>query len=261
MVPTVGDDGPVGQKGRGQTVGAEHPARRVEETTDVFDRLVGLLEAAVPLETVLARLVQSATVTIPDTASATVTVLGRDGPHTIAASHDWANRLDQHQYTVEDGPCLRAARTGQLVRVDTTTGEHWPEFCHTARRHEVAVAVGVPLLIDEDLLPMAAAMNLTTTHVGAFDPLDEALLELFTHALSTAINHAYRHQQARELVDQLGQALDNRDVIGQAKGLLMARHRCSAEEAFEHLRNASQQANVKLRDVAARLVASEIPAP
>jgi AmiR/NasT family two-component response regulator len=100
-------------------------------------------------------------------------------------------------------------------------------------------------------------LNLTTTHAEAFDPLDEALLELFTHALSTAINHAYRHQQARHLVDQLGHALDNRDVIGQAKGLLMARHRCGPEEAFDHLRKASQHSNIKLHDVAARLVAHE----
>lgn len=236
---------------------AEHPARRVEETTEALDQLTGLLEAEAPLEGVLERLVSSAARTIPDTASASVTVLGRHEPRTVAASHDWARELDLQQYAAEDGPCLHAARTGEFVRVDTGAAPRWSDYCGTARDHRVAVSVGVPLPIDEDLLPTSAALNLTTARAEGFDPLDEALLELFTHALSTAINHAYRHQQARRLVEQLRHALDNRDVIGQAKGLLMAHHRCGPDEAFEHLQKASQHANVKLHDVAARLVARE----
>lgn len=236
---------------------AEQPARRIEDTTDTFDQLVALLDQFESLETVLTRLVSSATAIIPDTGSATVTLLRGDDARTIAASHPWAAELDEHQYRAQDGPCLEAARSGRLVRLETGAGERWSEFCQAARDQQVAVAVGAPLLIDEDLVHTSAALNLTAPQQHAFDPLDEALLELFTHALSTAINHAYRHRHARELVDQLGKALDNRDVIGQAKGLLMSRHRCGPDEAFAHLRNASQQANVKLHEVAARLVASE----
>ena len=235
----------------------EHPARRVENATDTFDQLTALLDRFEPLETVLARLVQSATATIPGTSSATVTILRGDQARTAAASHDWAAELDDHQYDAQDGPCLEAARTGRLVRLDTSRTERWPEYCRAARGQQVAVAIGAPLLIDEDIARTCAALNLTGLASQDFDPLDEALLELFTHALSTAINHAYHHQQARGLVDQLGHALDHRDTIGQAKGLLMARHHCGPDEAFEHLRKASQQANVKLHEVAARLVASE----
>jgi AmiR/NasT family two-component response regulator len=61
---------------------------------------------------------------------------------------------------------------------------------------------------------------------------------------------------AEEEVRDLRVALQSRDVIGQAKGLLMALNRISSEEAFEILRRASQRSNVKLRRVAADLVAS-----
>jgi GAF domain-containing protein len=237
------------------------PARRVGDATELFDQLSALLDRFEPLETVLSRLVHSATATIPEVGSATVSILRGEQARTAAASHQWAADLDEHQYNELDGPCLEAARTGRLVRVETTDANRWPTYCRAARDQQVGVAVGAPLLIDEDIAHTWAALNLTAPSAQAFDPLDEALLELFTHALSTAINHTYRHQQAHELVDRLGHALDHRDVIGQAKGLLMARHRCSPEKAFEHLRNASQRANVKLHEVAARLVASESGLP
>ena len=55
-------------------------------------------------------------------------------------------------------------------------------------------------------------------------------------------------------VDQLREALGTRPVIDQAKGMLIARHGCSAEEAFEMLSAASQRENRKLRDVAEAMV-------
>lgn len=233
------------------------PAQRVEDVTDTFDQLVALLDQGRPLQTVLEQLVHDATATIPDTGSASITVVRGTQAETLAASHPWAGALDEQQYSADDGPCLEAARSGRPVRLDTAAADRWEDFCKEARSNDVAIVVGVPLLIDDDILETSAALNLTTPNPAAFDPLDEALAELFTHALSAAINHAYRNQQARTLVEQLRQALDSRDLIGQAKGLLMARHNCGPDEAFEYLRSASQHANLKLRDVAAHFVADE----
>src|SRR3954452_13469773 len=53
-------------------------------------------------------------------------------------------------------------------------------------------------------------------------------------------------------VEGLQEALLSRDVIGQAKGILMERLHLTPDQAFEQLRMASQHLNVKLRDVAAR---------
>jgi len=67
---------------------------------------------------------------------------------------------------------------------------------------------------------------------------------------------ASRRDDHRDVeIAQLRSALASRDVIGQAKGVLMVVHACSADEAFAMLRELSQRTNVKLRDVAAQVVA------
>jgi AmiR/NasT family two-component response regulator len=53
---------------------------------------------------------------------------------------------------------------------------------------------------------------------------------------------------------QLHTALGNRDLIGQAKGILMERHRMTADAAFGNLSQASQDVNMKLTAVAQHLV-------
>ena len=60
-------------------------------------------------------------------------------------------------------------------------------------------------------------------------------------------------EQCRRLLDQLGEAVASRDVIGQAKGIIMERHRVTADEAFGGLRRASQSFNIKLTDLATDL--------
>jgi AmiR/NasT family two-component response regulator len=61
----------------------------------------------------------------------------------------------------------------------------------------------------------------------------------------------------------LYRALDSRDAIGQAKGILMARRGISADEAFDLLRRTSQDVNVKLREVAETVTSlrTEVPGP
>jgi AmiR/NasT family two-component response regulator len=55
----------------------------------------------------------------------------------------------------------------------------------------------------------------------------------------------------RSEIDHLQTALASRDVIGQAKGILMERHGIDADEAFERLVRISQTTNTKLHAVAA----------
>jgi AmiR/NasT family two-component response regulator len=77
----------------------------------------------------------------------------------------------------------------------------------------------------------------------------------------TAVSERSELDQLVALVEQLRTALASRDVIGQAKGVLMERHRIDAEEAFDRLVRESQVRNVKLRDVAQALVASRVVEP
>jgi hypothetical protein len=69
----------------------------------------------------------------------------------------------------------------------------------------------------------------------------------------------FRHTElaaAQQEIDDLRAAMTSRPMIDQAKGILMARHSCSPDEAFQVLATASQRGNRKLREVAAGVVSS-----
>ena len=66
----------------------------------------------------------------------------------------------------------------------------------------------------------------------------------------------------QRLGNDLQQALLSRDVIGQAKGILMERLKITPEDAFDVLRHASQHLNVKLRELAREITETgELPKP
>ena len=87
------------------------------------------------------------------------------------------------------------------------------------------------------------ALNLYAGARGVFDHGSEELATVF--AAHAAIALAGAQEEAHMRV-----ALDNRDVIGQAKGILMERHKLTPDQAFVLLARASQENNVKIRDLA-----------
>ena len=87
-----------------------------------------------------------------------------------------------------------------------------------------------------------------------FDLLDEELISLFTAPAAAAVVVMRRYAEARDLAAQLEQALGSRAVIDQALGIIMAESRCSAKQAFAVLSRASNNRNVKLRDLATEIV-------
>jgi AmiR/NasT family two-component response regulator len=103
---------------------------------------------------------------------------------------------------------------------------------------------------------LSGALNLYSEWPHGLDAIDrDTILLLATHAsLALASTEAVTSAKLREA--QLRQAIDSRDVIGQAKGILMSRRNISAEEAFDILRVSSQKLNVKLTEVA-KVVAAQ----
>ena len=74
-----------------------------------------------------------------------------------------------------------------------------------------------------------------------------------------ARERAEQLQLLRAEIAQLRHAIDSRPVIDQARGILMAAHSCTPEQAWHILREASQRTNTKLREVAGALSASTAP--
>lgn len=236
------------------------PLVRLDEAADAFDVLRESLAVEEPLDEVLLRLAETAAIATLDADAVTVSVTTSTRPRTAAATDSTLVDIDEEQYRAGRGPCLESARTLKVVRA--VVGEHlalWPEFEQAAQQHGICAYLSVPLVLpaqERGQHEHVGTLNIYSRSTSAFDPFDEGLMRLFTTAASAAITNAHRWQRSRDQIEQLEHAMATRAVIEQAKGVLMAVHSCTADEAFAMLVRRSQHENVKLRDVAKNLLDS-----
>jgi GAF domain-containing protein len=183
-----------------------------------------------------------------------ITLLGEDGrPTTGVFTDPDAPEIDAAQYASGRGPCLDSWRLRQIVRVDDISRTStYPEFAAAALAHGVRSTLSLPLMAGEDA---AGALNLYSRSLAGFTVEDERAGTLLASAAAIVLVNASAYWQATQLSEQLTHAMQSRAVIEQAKGILMARSpHLTADEAFDLLRKASQRENVKLRDIAKRIV-------
>jgi GAF domain-containing protein len=183
-----------------------------------------------------------------------VTLLRPKRSTTVAASSPDAEALDEIQYHYGDGPCLTAAREHRVVHLeDTRTDSRWPEYGKAAAANGVLSAVGVPLELGGEA---AAALDLYADRPQAFDQAVLEVVQAQVAAASAALRLAVRMENHRDAEADLKAAMASRTTIDLAVGIVMGQNRCSQQEAFEILKAASSHRNLKLRELAADLVAT-----
>jgi GAF domain-containing protein len=206
---------------------------------------------------VLERVMVAALEVMPGADVVSVTLRGSDGAfHTPVESDPLALELDQVQYDTGEGPCVEAARNpGPALAQsdDLAVDSQWPVFGPAAAARGMGSLLSTALLPDARPPQLSGALNVYSRKPYGFADADRhTALLLATHA-SLALA-ATRALTAAELqATHLRRAVDSRDVIGQAKGILMHRRGIGAEEAFDILRKTSQSLNVKLVDLAVTL--------
>jgi hypothetical protein len=171
--------------------------------------------------------------------------LRKGGTTTPVSSDPIAVELDRIQDAAGEGPCISAATEHPIVvSQDLSSDGRWPVFGPRATT-EVGIrsALSFQLYLHRSDGDRFGALNLYSTRTSAFDETSIALGEVFAALCTTTLAAAIARDGAEA-------ALASRDVIGQAKGILMATERVTAAEAFDLLRAASQARNQKLRDVA-----------
>jgi GAF domain-containing protein len=191
--------------------------------------------------------------------NAGVTLQRGDGPATAAYHGDAALPLDQAQYETDDGPCLSAFRTGAVVRVPhiADNAARWPTFAAAAAKQGIVSSLSLPLRLKTEVV---GALNLYASHELPFTDASVHLAELFAEQAALAVTNAEVYWKTYSLTQNLTLALENRERIGQAKGILATRLGITMDEAFEHLRRTSQNMNIKLRDIADHVVRTgELP--
>lgn len=194
---------------------------RVDATTEALAALREIIAAQESLQEALDSTARGAARTLSDTDAVTITVL-RDGePDTVAWTDERYLEVDKHQYAADRGPCLDAARTHQPVRASVSEHrERWPEFAAAAEQAGLRAYLSVPLVVRAQgrEAELVGSLNLYSRAAGAFDPFDEALMQLFSNAAVQAIGNARRWQQSRDQIANLEIALGSRAEIDQAKG-------------------------------------------
>lgn len=202
--------------------------------------------------------VRAATVIVPGADVVSVVLREPDDRLATVSSNDKAAELaDRLQDELGEGPSVSAADrhgVGAASIGDLADDRDQPAFASRA-----SAELGIRAALSTGMFPGGdpprfGALNFYSRTAHAFDGIarDHALI-LAAHA-ATAISSVQARTAGELREAQLAEALRSRDVIGQAKGILMERRGQNAEEAFAVLQRASQDLNIKLRDVAQTLV-------
>jgi len=230
-------------------VGGEEQNTNTADLAETFAEVARALEAEGSVQATLDRMVELAVKTVDGCDHAGVTLVEGGSVCTPAASDDLPGVVDSVQYETGEGPCLDAIREHEVFQTGHLAEEaRWPGFSRRAAGESgVASILAYRLFVETDTM---GALNLYSRQRDAFDDDDRAVGSIFAAHAAVALSAARQ-------TDQLEQAIESRDVIGQAKGILMARQNVTADEAFDMLRRGSQRLNVKLRELAKQVATGE----
>lgn len=231
--------------------------------SDVSDQLIDdpgalllLLDQRETLDESLDRLARTCRDAITQCRDVSVTLLGQRGTrHTAASTSEAATRVDGWEYASDRGPCISALKEGVEHYAPTLdAAKEYGQFAEVLGEAGYCCVLGVPLIVGDEVV---GALNAYASTDHAFDDDGARTVARSVAAqAATAVHNLRVFDASRQLALQLEAAMASRAVIEQAKGVLMAQTGCGPDEAFERLRSASQRENVKLRDVATRIVGS-----
>jgi GAF domain-containing protein len=203
--------------------------------------LTRYLAVDTPLDEALASVTAAAVELIEGVDYADVMLIEEDQFRSVASTAPLVTELDAVQLRLREGPCLQAATDEEVICCpDLTRDPRWPGFA------AAAVDAGVRSTLSFQLYTHrggAGALNLLGCAVNLFRREDLVIgAMLATHA-ANALLAANREHQFKS-------ALASRDLIGQAKGMIMERFDVTAVRAFELMKKLSQDTNTPLRVIA-----------
>jgi len=219
-----------------------------------FAELARIVVGDSPPEETLRLITRLAKQTLGGVEDVSLTVIDRDRPRTVVFTGPLAVHLDERQYELGFGPCLDAAKTGQIIIVDTRKDDTpYREFARVADRAGVRhiVSVGMPLA-----QRCVGGLNIYRNTEAPFEPGFLEHAEVFAGYAAVAVANVTSYANAVNDAAQMRAAMESRASIEQAKGIVMVRDGCTPDEAIDILKRISQQQNIKLRDLAQTIIQS-----
>jgi GAF domain-containing protein len=226
--------------------GAAHPSPSLIEA---FSEIAQHVQSSEDPEDSMQRITETAVDAIRGCDAASLSLLTPDGASTRAATDQLALDGDQIQYDEGEGPCLDAAMRERWVYVPSLRNDQrWPRSgSRLAEEVSVGSMVSCRLALDAAPNNTLGGLNLYSTVENGFTDEDQ-MLAILLSSLGAVVVDASRQQA------HLRAAIESRQVIGEAIGILKAQNRnLSSDEAFAMLSKASQRMNIKLRDLAKRI--------
>jgi GAF domain-containing protein len=223
----------------------EVQGRSAAEAVRVVAELASELGDTPSLEELLQRALELAVEIVPGCEQAGISLLQNRVVETPASFGELAATCDKLQERLGEGPCVTALLESEVICIDDIDGDaRWPKFAAAAAQQGVRSMLACRLATQRDKL---GALNMYSTEPGAFTVESEQMAAGYAAHVSLALSALDRESNLRR-------ALASREVIGQAMGILMERHRITASQAFDVMVHASQRSNVKLRVIAEELV-------
>jgi GAF domain-containing protein len=225
--------------------------------TDALDFTVTLAEAARTInqprsmDETLAVIAETARNSIPGFDDVGISLMHSDGKvETKAATGDLVWELDALQYDLDQGPCVSSLREESVIVVEHLRhAQRWPQYVPQALKLGLKSQMALRLYVDEH--GTMGGINLYSTSTEDVEPHAPHMAQVFAAQAAVALGHAQE-------LDQLQQALESRQAIGQAVGIIIERYKLDEHAAFNFIARLSQHSNTKLRDIAARVVADAI---
>jgi hypothetical protein len=201
----------------------------------------------------LNQLVAFATRQVAACVGAAAAVWRDEEPAGHAASHPDLPALVDAELSYGRGPAIDALAGGGPVSCpDTLEETRWPEYAGAALRSGVRCSVTLAYRSDAH----AVTLSLFGARPRSLEPGQLALAELLTAFGGAVMGNAAEYRDARRAALQWRAAAESRALVDQAKGMLMQALGCSAEDALDKLRQISQERNLRVTDVAQRIIDS-----
>jgi GAF domain-containing protein len=174
----------------------------------------------------------------------------------VAASDERFAHLEDLQIRYQEGPCIEAFDTKELTgATDLEHEDRWPLFSQAAVQREVRAVLASPLPYNQDAVGVVAVLS---ERSRPWSPANELALLAFTDLAALLIASIIQGEEQSELAGQLQGALNSRQVIEQAKGILMGTQGVSARTAYQQLRARARSQRRKLAAVCAEVVADAV---
>jgi transcriptional regulator with GAF, ATPase, and Fis domain len=179
--------------------------------------------------------------------------------HVLAASTENTRQLELFQLQRDQGPCLDCYRSGQPVAVSDLSAAttRWPEFVAGATIAGFASVHALPMRLRENTLGVLGLFGATA---GALNDDDLTLGQALADVASVALVQEKASADKTSVNEQLQNALTNRVVIEQAKGVLSQLGQLDMNQAFDALRRYARDHNLRLTDVAHAVISRSLPA-